>query len=127
VLQPDGLPATLQAGRVHIEPISGAANSVAPTATAFPHRDGWLAYQFQARVRPGAPRETVDAGQEWVTDLFTRLTPWRTGWQYSNFGNRAFDDWARAYYGENLGRLRRVKAQVDPGNLFRFQQSIRPA
>jgi Berberine and berberine like len=33
-------------------------------------------------------------------------------------------DWARAYHGSNLDRLRRVKAAYDPGGFFRFHQSL---
>lgn len=127
VLQPPGVVDTLQAGKVIIEPLSGAVHRTAPTATAFPHRTGWLIYQFQSRVRPGAPQEVVAAGQAWVTNLFERLTPWRTGDEYSNYGNRALRGWGEAYYGENLARLRSVKAEVDPRNLFRFEQSVRPS
>lgn len=127
VLQPQGVPTSLQGGKVGIEPISGAVHRTPATATAFPHRDGWLVYQFQARVRPGAPADVVDAGKQWVNGLYARLTPWRTGAEYSNYGNRALTGWAQAYYGENLARLRSVKAQVDPGSLFRFEQGIRPS
>ncbi|CAB4923846.1 unannotated protein [freshwater metagenome] len=126
LLQPEGVSSALQAGKVIIEPLSGAVHDTAPTATAFPYRDGWLVYQFQSRVRPGAPAETVAAGQSWVNRFMSRLTPWRTGAEYSNYGNRELDQWATAYYGVNLPRLRKVKAAVDPGGLFRFEQSVRP-
>ena len=127
LLQPEGVDASLQAGKVIIEPLSGAVHNTAATATAFPHRDGWLVYQFQSRVRPGAPAETVAAGQGWVNQLTSRLAPWRTGAEYSNYGNRELDQWATAYYGVNLRRLQKIKAAVDPGGLFHFEQSVRPS
>ena len=127
LLQPEGVDASLQAGKVIIEPLSGAVHNTAATATAFPHRDGWLVYQFQSRVRPGAPTETVAAGQGWVNQLTSRLAPWRTGAEYSNYGNRELDQWATAYYGVNLRRLQKIKAAVDPGGLFHFEQSVRPS
>jgi FAD/FMN-containing dehydrogenase len=45
---------------------------------------------------------------------------------YPNFPDPELDDWARAYHGANLGRLRRVKATYDPENVFRFDQSVQP-
>jgi berberine-like enzyme len=33
-------------------------------------------------------------------------------------------DFATAYWGDNLARLRQVKAQYDPANLFRHAQSV---
>ena len=127
VLQPAGVSELEQAGKLILEPINGVAGRVSPTATAFPHRGGFLTYQFQARVKQGASADTQAAAQEWVNQWYSRLTPWRTGAEYGNYGNRQLRDWATAYYGQNLPRLRRIKAQRDPGNLFRFAQSIRPA
>lgn len=126
VLQPEGVSAGLQAGKVIIESIDGAVHEVAPSATAFPHRDGLFVYQFQARTRKGAPAETVEAAQTWLDNLYDDLTPWRTGAEYSNYGNRRLNDWEQAYFGGNAARLRQVKTQVDPRNLFRFEQSVRP-
>ena len=126
VLQPEGLNFNLQAGKVIIEPLSGAVHDTPTNATAFPHRDGWLIYQFQSRVQPGASPDVVAAGQEWVNRLYARLAPWRTGAEYSNYGNRELKRWGAAYYGPNLARLRDIKRTYDPTNLFRFEQSVPP-
>lgn len=125
-LQPEGVSAGLQAGKVIIEPIDGAVHEVKSSATAFPHRDGLFVYQFQARTKPGSSLETVQAAQAWLDTLYADLKPWRTGAEYSNYGNRKLEGWQQAYFGRNVGRLRSVKAQVDPTNLFRFEQSLRP-
>ncbi len=124
VLQPEGVNFNLQAGKLIIEPLSGAVHDTPADATAFPHRDGWLIYQFQSRVAPGAPADVVAAGQEWVDRLYARLAPWRTGAEYSNYGNRQLKRWGAAYYGANFPRLRAVKERYDPTNLFHFEQSI---
>lgn len=127
LLQPQGVSNSLQTGKIIIEPIDGVASRVSPTATAFPHRNCFLTMQYQARVPQGASPELVAASQEWLDNLFSRLTPWRTGQEYINYGNRKLRDWGKAYYGQNLPRLNRIKARRDPRNLFRFAQSIRPS
>ena len=127
VLQPPGVSNGLQTGKVIIEPVNGVAGRVSPTATAFPHRGCFLAMQYQARVPKGASSDLVAASQEWLDGLYARLAPWRTGQEYSNYGNRKLKGWANAYYGQNLARLRTIKARRDPRNLFRFAQSIPPA
>jgi hypothetical protein len=52
---------------------------------------------------------------------------WSSGGVYPNFPDPELRDWARAYHGVNLDRLRRVKARYDPDEFFRFPQSIPPA
>jgi berberine-like enzyme len=43
---------------------------------------------------------------------------------YPNFPDPDLQDWAHAYYGGNYDRLLRVQARFDPGNFFRFHQSL---
>jgi hypothetical protein len=44
--------------------------------------------------------------------------------QYRNYPDVEFPDWQHAYYGANYEKLRQLKAHYDPGNRFRYPQSI---
>ena len=46
--------------------------------------------------------------------------------QYRNYPDVNFKNWQNAYYGENYARLQKVKSKYDPGNVFRYDQSIVP-
>ena len=54
------------------------------------------------------------------------LAPHDTGRKYLNFAEQETDP-AVFYAPETWGRLRAVKAEVDPGRLFRANHSIDPA
>jgi FAD/FMN-containing dehydrogenase len=64
------------------------------------------------------------AAHHWVTGAKARIEPYGTGRVYANYADPDLADWGQAYYGEDLARLKRIKAAYDPGNLFRFAQSI---
>lgn len=44
--------------------------------------------------------------------------------QYRNYPDINFTNWPELYYGSNYKRLQAIKTQYDPGNLFRYEQSV---
>jgi hypothetical protein len=72
---------------------------------------------------PASPDEVV-AAREWLARSWEIAHPWSTGGVYPNFPDPDLDDWARAYHGANLERLREVKARYDPDGVFSFEQSL---
>jgi hypothetical protein len=76
-------------------------------------------------VGPDANGAQRRAARIWLAESWALVHPWGTGGAYQNFPDPDLDDWAHAYYGDNLDRLVRVKARYDPGDFFRFAQSLR--
>jgi FAD/FMN-containing dehydrogenase len=105
-------------------PWGGAYNRVAASATAFPHRDARFLLKPGVVLAPGADR---DAGRRWLEEAWETTHPYGTGGAYVNFPDPELEGWERAYHGENLERLERVKAAYDPEGVFRFPQSLSPA
>lgn len=64
----------------------------------------------------------------WVRGSWERIRRFSTGGNYVNF-QLADDDHDRTAdaYRNNYRRLQRIKAQYDPGNLFRVNRNIPPA
>jgi FAD/FMN-containing dehydrogenase len=110
--------------QVEVLGVGGAIARVGADATAFPHRDAaWLI---------NIPASWVDAAEderemEWARRVYRSIEPLMTGGAYANFMGDDEDDGAATAYGETLERLRRVKAEWDPDNVFRLNQNIAPA
>ncbi|MFD0683042.1 FAD-binding oxidoreductase [Actinomadura fibrosa] len=97
---------------VLMDAMGGAIQRVRPDATAFPHRRALFCVQYLA----------PDAG--WLRATHAAMEPHLGGSAYVNYVDHELAGWARAYYGPNLDRLRKVKAAYDPGRLFTFPQAI---
>lgn len=111
----------LYGGSVLFDAYGGAINQVAPTATAFAHRDKLACLQYVAPLFAGGDPAT---SREWLDDLYSAMRPYVSGYAYQNYIDPQLADWQHAYYGVNLDRLISVKTTYDPKNLFGFAQGI---
>ena len=101
----------------------GAVKDVAPDATAFIHRNdlGLIVY---SAVWERYDRSAERIGRAWVDKAFEEMAPFTSKRSFQNFPDGALNDWAQAYYGQNLPRLSDVKSKVDPDRVFNFAQAI---
>ncbi|GAB2766003.1 FAD-binding oxidoreductase [Streptomyces bullii] len=86
----------------------------------YPHRD--KRYIFELKSIWNDPADTR-ANVEWAYDFGEALSSQFHG-AYVNYIDPLQKDWAKAYYGDSLDRLRKIKKEADPTGFFRFQQSV---
>jgi FAD/FMN-containing dehydrogenase len=110
-------------------PWGGAYNRVATDATAFVHRDELFQLKHSAVVHADAPVRAKDAAHAFVRRSWETAHPWGSGGVFPAFPDPDLPEPARAYYGDNLPRLRAVKARYDPADVFRLPggHAVRPA
>jgi FAD/FMN-containing dehydrogenase len=100
-----------------LDAYGGAISRVPATATAFAHRDVRFSVQILSYASIPVARSRVRRARR-------RIAPYGNGQVYQNYADPDLDNALRAYYGANLPRLRRIKADVDPANRFRPAQGI---
>ncbi|MCH8865311.1 MAG: FAD-binding oxidoreductase [Proteobacteria bacterium] len=102
--------------------VAGAAvKRVGELDTAFPHRNAELMLVIVSGwMDPEQDAEVIAATRE----VYGKLEPF-TGGYYTNIDTDGFE--SAGNYGPAYGRLRKIKAQYDPGNLFRLNSNIEPA
>lgn len=104
--------------------LGGAANRVAPDATAYSHRDAEFVLNVHGRWGSAAEDEK---GIGWAREFFAKSAPYANGGVYVNFLTAEETDRIKAAYGPNYTRLVEVKTKYDPNNLFRLNQNIKPS
>jgi FAD binding domain/Berberine and berberine like len=115
---------SLAGGGIVLDAAGGAINQVAADATAFCHRDALASIQYSAGWATGAPPNVVEANLQWLQSAWQAMRPYVNGQAYQNYIDPTLVDWQQAYYGQNLSRLKQVKATYDSYDLFKFAQSI---
>jgi hypothetical protein len=109
---------------VAIEHVGGAISRVAPTDTAFSHRDAQHSFLAVGVAVDAAEAEAVTA---WSRKQWEAARPYLEEGVYVNYLTE--DEGAarvRSAYGVNYERLTAIKTKYDPSNLFRHNQNIRP-
>lgn len=105
--------------------VEGAVNERAEDDGAVGNRDATFvtgAAGAWSATDPGG-----ETHQNWVRNTWERIRPFSTGGNYINFQTMD-DDVSRVMdsYRGNYDRLRRLKAEFDPDNLFRVNRNLEP-
>ncbi len=108
---------------VFIAHVGGAMARVPVDATAYPQRSSHFIMNVHTRWEDASGD---DACIGWARKLFNDTKKYSTGSVYVNFMPEDEAERVIGAYGANFGRLSRVKAKYDPGNLFRLNHNIQP-
>jgi FAD/FMN-containing dehydrogenase len=120
----DGLEASSAMMRaVQLRVLGGAAARVPADATAFAHRGARMLVNVGAMYAEPAERPEHAA---WVAALADRIVD-DEGVYVGFLGDEGEERVRAAYPGATYDRLAAVKAQYDPGNVFRLNQNVAPA
>ncbi|KAJ3992064.1 hypothetical protein F5050DRAFT_1019795 [Lentinula boryana] len=100
---------------------------ISNNATAFSRRDTLFTFQLYASSSNSLP-PFPEEGFTFVDNMANSITSnmpatWNYG-AYTNYIDDQLENWQTLYFNENYSRLRSLKAQLDPNNLFMFPTSI---
>ncbi|MFI6654598.1 FAD-binding oxidoreductase [Streptomyces sp. NPDC050523] len=109
---------------MHLYPIDGAAHDVGPEETPWGYRGARWSTVYAGVDPDPANAELI---KRWAVDYSEALHPYSAGGAYVNMMMDEGQERVRASYGSNYQRLARIKAELDPDNVFRLNQNIRPS
>ncbi|MEH0512852.1 MULTISPECIES: FAD-binding oxidoreductase [unclassified Streptomyces] len=108
-------------GSIALTALGGAVNRVSPLATAFVHRRSRMLAQYIASWRAGT---AGTAAQSWLNTAHRAMAPYASGAAYQNYADPTLTNWRKAYYGDALPRLTRLKQHYDPNGFFTYPQAL---
>jgi hypothetical protein len=103
----------------------GYTNSIASDATSYAHRDALIWLQTYTINLLGDVTQTQIDFLDGVNDIATSDKAAYAA--YPGYVDPRLSDGPEAYWGDNLPRLRKIKEEIDPNNVFRNPQSPSPA
>ncbi|CAH2046488.1 unnamed protein product [Thlaspi arvense] len=118
-------------------PYGGAMAKVPESKIPFPHRNGTIFKILYNTDTEKKPTRHIN----WIRDLYSFMTPYVSSNPRQSYVNYRDLDlgkntkntkanyekaqiWGTKYFKDNFERLVRIKSKVDPGNIFRHEQSI---
>jgi FAD/FMN-containing dehydrogenase len=108
---------------IFIAHLGGAMTKVAPHETPWLNRDAHFTMNIHTRWQHA---QDDDLCRQWARQLHAKLTQYSMGSIYVNFIPEGDDNSIGEAYGSNFARLKSIKQQFDPANLFRINQNIVP-
>lgn len=99
----------------------GAIADVDKLSTAYYYRDAKFILGIQSVWEDEI---YADSNKEWVKENFIMIKDITEG-SFVNFPMDELDNYEKEYYGENIKKLRKIKAKYDPFNVFDYPQAIR--
>jgi hypothetical protein len=103
--------------------LGGVAGRIAEDATAYPHRRTRYTMNIHGRWQERADDEKTIA---WVRGLYERSAPLSRGSVYINFVPEPGEKRLLGPLGANEPRLRKIKARLDPADMFRSNVPVQP-
>ena len=113
--------AGIREGGISMDALGGKVASLAPDATAFPHRAALYTVQYTGTFDDGRDPAPIDA---YVRGFRAAMTRHWGDHAYVNYADASLGDPDTAYYGDNLPKLRAIKKKFDPTGFFTQPQSF---
>ena len=108
---------------VFFEWMGGAIARADSDATAFPHRDATVSFTVAPKWTDPSDDERMI---EWAREFFEATASYTSDDVYVNYLSEDEQNRAKAAYGDHYERLRALKNEWDPKNLFSVNQNITP-
>jgi len=111
-------------GGVSFDALGGAVSDVSATGSAFPWRAALADIQYTATWPYNQATTQGPRYDQFVQKERAALLPYVGASGYANYADPSLRDYATAYWGPNLTRLKQIKKTYDPSNVFSFPQSV---
>lgn len=101
--------------------LGGAVSDKDKNESAFYYRDARFILGFQSVWEDS---KYANKNREWLAEKLMVIKSLTVG-AYINFPFAELEDYEKEYYGENIEKLKEVKIEYDPYNVFSFPQGIK--